>query len=76
MPSVQALISNSFDGLTIPLVVPLDPKFPRTTYGEVTTTDLTTRELPDPNILYREANDLIPMKNSPVPKKDSLGTSF
>lgn len=48
VPSVRASISSSFDGLTIPIVSP---------YGEVIATDLTTRELPDPSILHREADN-------------------
>lgn len=57
VPVARASASPSFDGLTIPIAVHLDPKFPRTSYGRVTATGLTTRELPDPNILHREAND-------------------
>lgn len=69
MPSVRASISDSFDGLTIPVVVSLDLRFPRTTYGGVTATDLTTRDLPDPNILHREADGSDSHEELPKTKK-------
>lgn len=75
MPSVRASISDSFDGLTIPVEVPLDPRFPRTTYGGVTTTGLTTRDLPDPNFLHREADDSDSREELSKTKNDSLGMS-
>lgn len=69
MPSVRASISDSFDGLTILVAVPLDPRFPRTTYGGVIATGLTTRDLPDPNILHREADDSDSREKLPKTKK-------
>lgn len=69
VPIVQTSINDSFDGLTIPVVVPLDPNFPRTTYTNVTTTDLTTRELLDPNILHREGANFDSSKELSKTKK-------
>lgn len=69
MPSVRASISNSFDGLTISVAVPLDPKFLRTTYGGVTATGSTTKELHDPNILHRETDDSDSREELPNTKK-------
>lgn len=74
MPVARASTSTSFNGLTIPIVVLLDPKFPRTTYAEDIATDLTTRELPDPNILQGRLITLAPRKNSQRPKHVSLET--
>lgn len=55
--SLQASIGDSFHGLTILVVIPLDPRFPRTTYAGMTATDLKTRNLPDPCIYHRDGVD-------------------
>lgn len=49
--NVRASTNDSFEGLTIPVTVHLDPRTPRTTYAGVTATGLTIRDVSDPSIL-------------------------
>lgn len=76
VPSVQTLTDSTFDNLTIIVVVPLDPRFPRTTYAGVTTTGLTTRDLPDASVLNREVEDFDSLKELSKIKRQLLGDFF
>lgn len=69
VPSVKALTGSSFEGLTVPVTVYLDPSIPRTTYSGVTATGLTTRDLPDPCILQGEGADSDSSEELPKKKK-------
>lgn len=64
----------SYDNLTIPVVVPLNPKFPRTVYAGVTTSGFTTKDIPDPTDPHRdEDDDSEDFDNAPKTKKQLSG---
>lgn len=69
VPRVRASNNTSFDWLTIRVAIPLDTKFPKTSYGGVIATGLTTRELPNSNILHREADDFDSSEELPKTNK-------
>lgn len=76
VPSVQASTNLSFDNLTIPVAIPLDPRISRTTYAGVTTTGLTIRDVPDPSVLNRDFDDSNTLEDVPKTKKRLPGDFF
>lgn len=57
IPRAQTSVDASFNGLTIPVVVPLDPRISLTNYVGVTITGLATRDLLDPSILTKDPEE-------------------
>lgn len=72
-PSVQALVGGSFESLTIPIAIPLDPRFPKTTYARVKSISFTARDILDPRVLNREVDDSDDFDDVPKTKKQLPG---
>lgn len=51
VPSVKTSVNLTFDNLTIPVAISLDPRIPKTIYSGVTATGLTIRDVPNPSVL-------------------------
>lgn len=76
VPSVQASANLSFDNITIPIAILLDPRISRTTYTEMITTGLTIRDVPNPSVLNRDFDDSDTFEDVPKTIKQLPGDFF